>query len=417
MRTTFSVPKWILHVAAIFAFIAYVCLMNVRIQIDGINNITILVLLLGYVAWAFSRCYINRNMFGSMAIAIFLIAMFYQLFTKPLNTPYPFFSYIILLSCDYFTVAVYHTLMKRQKRKEMQIVFVGITIFLVYVYINTIMEYAINENAVHALTKMNYLNATDDISNIATIDTSYAIIPLICLVSYYIKNIQYRFFKTLLIIIAAMLIYVAMIAQYTSVILILLIVLAFETIKTSNKNYSKIIWFMLIGVLVCFLPMILEFMAETVDSANMRVRMIEVANALRYGDLSGYNLSSRLNLYMEGIEAFLKSPIWGNERLNFNPHSSFIQIAADLGVFGFIPYIFLLNQANKSIKSTLHGKSRVIFKAALLSLIITGIINPIISMYAMYMIIFLYIPLGLQIFYGGKTANEYSCDGKAPMEN
>lgn len=392
------IKTWIMHVFVLLVFTAYIYMTKVRIQVDRRNNALILGLLCGYIFWAYIKGYINRNRLALMVIAIFTVAMSYQFFTQPINTPYPLLSYIILLSCNYFPYAVYMVLLKRDNPIEMKIVFWGITCIIAYVYINTLREYGNNKSIVHALTKVNYLNYTDDIQNTATIDTSYAIIPLICFLMYCINNTDKKLFKMILIVIGIILSYVAVTAQYTTVFLILAIVLAYELTKGAKKKLSKYVWIM-VGVMIIFLlPALIDIFATNVQSINMQVRLTEVSNALRYGDISGYNLSSRLNLYFDGVKAFLHSPIWGNALLEFNPHSSFIQVAADTGIIGLYPYIYLIYKSYKIVESTLSEYQKVIFRSAYISLIITGMVNPIISMYAFYFVVFLYVPLGMKVY-------------------
>ena len=321
----------------------------------------------------------------------------YQVLTTPPNTPFPFLSYMILMTVSFMPVLLFEALCRRNDAYEQRIVAILCMGVLMYLYANTLSKAQNDANIVHAITKTNYSSGSESALNVATYDSSYAVPALVIMLIAIARVTKGWIYKLLYISASAVLLGVAITAQYTSIYFLTAICILALGIR--KKNATSV--YIMVG-LICALPAIpavLDFFIQRTESPNVVARLSEVSALLRYGDFSGYNLSARLRMYIQGIVAFLRSPFFGNRVLEVNPHSTFIQFAADIGIFGLLAYIALLRMAKDIVKRNLTPEQYEVFAVCYVSLIITGMINPIISNYATSFVVFMFVPLVLKLNY------------------
>ena len=392
-----KIPYYSVRVIIILIYTIYACVNTVRISFDRRGSYLILGIIIPFLVYEYAKYQINRSYTLVFSIVILWISILYQILPEIKNTPFPFLSYIILLSLTFFPLAIYKSLMCKAYIREQKTVFVLMTFVLFYVYLNTLINIEANQDIVHYMTKQNYLTDTGNIENVITIDQSYATIAIILLLLYYMEKSKQLWRKLVCAGIVVFLINVVLAAQYTSILFIVLICVIIKYSVLGRISVKTLFATLFFVVLLFFLPNILIWLASVVQSENMTDRLNEVAILLKYGDASGYNLSSRLELYKEGILCFLQSPIWGNESIPINPHSTFIQLAADLGIMGLIPFIYILNMTRKRIKQTFSKEEYRAYFPIYCSFIITGMINPIVNLPVTSLVVFCYVPLGIQL--------------------
>ena len=328
----------------------------------------------------------------------FLIGLLYKFFTSSVNTPYTLTSYSIVFAEMFFPLFLFKVYRKSNSCNAMRNAIIMIYGLLAIVFINTYVAFLTDADIVHKITNLNdesYSSTLYNI-NIMSMDHAYAIVPLIfslMLFFDYKRNVIARIIMLAAIIFC---IFLTFICQFSSVIFIFLICFVYYRF---NKSGSIFKWVLIIALIVGYLllPTLLKSISDSLESANMSERFREVANFLGEGDMSGYNLSGRLNLYKDGIMAFLKSPLIGNYDLGFNPHSTFIQFAADIGILGLSALIIMLHMARKEIERSIDKKYLHGFRAGYLSFILTGCINPIIAFPVMSATVFLLIPLTISV--------------------
>jgi len=153
---------------------------------------------------------------------------------------------------------------------------------------------------------------------------------------------------------------------------------------------------------VITLPPILDFLAKHVPSKQMAIRLREIATFFSTGDANSDNLGGRLELYWKTIKAFFKSPLWGNRKLGFDGHSTFLSVFADIGIFGGIFFVSMYVLARKKINSLFtEGQIRA-YRPAFVGLILIGLTNPIHSAEPLAAAVWLFVPLMIAIFWEDK---------------
>lgn len=167
-----------------------------------------------------------------------------------------------------------------------------------------------------------------------------------------------------------------LLASYTLAILIAALGLIMQIFLSLKSPVTKILFIVAAVIGIFFVPDLLLFISENAPSDNMSVRFRELYSFFTAGDSSGYNLNGRLTLYKMSIEAFLKSPIIGNRRLDFDGHATFLTVLADTGIIGGIPFYYLLFSMNKRMKAFLSENARN-FLPAFFCLLCMGFSNPI----------------------------------------
>ena len=162
----------------------------------------------------------------------------------------------------------------------------------------------------------------------------------------------------------------------------------------STKNTAlKIV--VIIGIIVIYftLPTLLELLISfTQDSDILNTRLREIYNAITGNHSNHSDLQARLDLYWLSIQAFLRSPIFGNAYLPFNGHSTFLLGFAYLGIFGgtLICWIFY-----KGAKFTeiIMGKKYYYFRPLMLQIVLMGLTNPIQASPSNFIMLFFVCPL------------------------
>jgi len=165
-------------------------------------------------------------------------------------------------------------------------------------------------------------------------------------------------------------------SQYTLSLLIAIIGICYQIGITIRTRVWRIIYAMLMLVLAAFIPEFLRLGIRLIPSEQVTIRLGEILAFLSGQGADGYNLNSRLTLYGRSILAFLTSPIWGNRKLGFDGHATFLTVLADTGLLGGIPFYYLLTLVVKQLRNTLneHGKQ---IRTVILVVALTGLTNPI----------------------------------------
>ena len=196
-----------------------------------------------------------------------------------------------------------------------------------------------------------------------------------------------------------------LLAQYTLAILIAGVGFMLQIIiRLKDPSYKVLI----VGCLILSFiaaPLLLNFVAARVPSQQMAARLREIANFFSLGDVSSDNLGVRLQLYWKAIKAFFKSPLFGNYKLGFDPHSSFLAMFADIGILGGLAFTSLYVLAKKQCNQLLSKAQQQAFLPAFVCLILMGLTNPIHSADPLVMAIWLFVPLAIMVL-GKEKKNE-----------
>jgi len=137
-----------------------------------------------------------------------------------------------------------------------------------------------------------------------------------------------------------------------------LIVLVFYCVAFQSQKRKILLFFLILGVASCILFLFLP------DTNSVKGRILQGVSEVKMnlaGDETPNSVNIRMNMWVNGIQAFKDRPLigWGNLesiKLNYAPqwevinsqgdfnhlHNSFIDELAKRGMFGFLALIFLL---------------------------------------------------------------------------
>ena len=282
----------------------------------------------------------------------------------------------------------------RSTRKQRWIIVTVAFVLYFFVLNTTYQELQIDERATRSLQ--------DDLErreeNVGTYDFTYAsgvLIPFlgICFVSSKEKWKKALFLIGIVIMFSLMLSF-----QYTIALLGAVIgLITIPILRIKKKVYG--IFYVLGAILFLWiLPSILSWLSEIVTSEDIAVRLIEMIDFLKEGDLSTANLGGRLEIYGKAIMAFLTHPFTGNRVLTFDSHSTILAVFARLGIWGGIIYISMLVKMKKQTDSVLKVKKEVWkFLPIFVYLIFMALTNPIHSAPTTGVMVWFVTPLAVSL--------------------
>ena len=165
-------------------------------------------------------------------------------------------------------------------------------------------------------------------------------------------------------------------AQYTLSILIAIIGILIQVFRNLRSSISKAIFICLMLIGTLFIPNILAFAISRIPSEQVSVRLGEIYDFLTGEGAGGYNLNGRLTLYGDTIKAFFYSPIWGNRKLDFDGHATFLTVLSDTGIIGAVPFYYLLVVVCNFIKEQMYYQ-KAQFNVIIMMFVMMGLTNPI----------------------------------------
>lgn len=313
-----------------------------------------------------------------------------------------FFSKFHQLYSMIFPIFLLVRVQKKTNEKQKKFLLITILLIMVYVMAVTIREIEINPRITRTWSGFGE-SAKKNVASYYFIYAVPLIIGTLVLCFNRIKNVA---LKILLIITMVYCFYFLVKAVYTLALLIAFIGLAIGLLKSTKSNVLRLAIISLTAVLLIFMGDILNFIAPKIGSDEMATRLTEVANFFTSGDATGYNLNGRLTLYWKSVVAFLKSPIWGNRRLDFNGHATFLTILADTGILGGIPFYYLYFNIRKKAKDLVNDKEGL-FDIPFIIVLLIGFTNPIEAATPLKLTLCFVCPLMISLIYEkGRMENE-----------
>ena len=170
-----------------------------------------------------------------------------------------------------------------------------------------------------------------------------------------------------------------------------LIYLYFTTTKNRNRRIGVTI---MIIMIILSLPLLIKLTISLSDSVLLNQRLEEIYDTLTCGSQNSEesDLWARMELYGNCIVAFLHSPILGNRSLDFNGHSTFLCVLADLGIIGGCIIYKLFKNAFAFMKIRLE-KKYLYFTPLVCQVILMGLTNPIHSTPSIFVMLWFLCPL------------------------
>ena len=295
--------------------------------------------------------------------------------------------------CMYFPFLFFSRVVKKGNYNQKKFLLFFFSVLFIYVIIQTLQLLASDPYAIRRWEQFDEL-AEDNIGNYVFVYSIPIVIVILAICLPKLKTV----FKIVDIAVIAFLFYFIIKSQYTLALLIAGAGVLLRLFLSIKQPFFKMLFFIVAFFTVFFIPDILLFVITHIDSTQMATRLGELYEFLTSGNLSGYNLNGRLTLYGKSIVAFLKSPIWGNRRLDFDGHATCLTVLADTGLIGGIPFYYLLSSVNKQIKEHL-GENRKEFFTIFFCLLMMGFTNPIHSSLPLAFATWFIAPLTIEMAY------------------
>lgn len=301
-----------------------------------------------------------------------------------------FFTWFQQLFFSFFPSLLLYRMILYSTRLQRRILLFTLLGVIAYVIKQTMQELLLNSH----VTRQNDVDmeiAKADVANFSFVYTMVSFVPLII---HFIFKYKSGIGRVLMIFLIIFVYNFLLKAQYTLSFLISIIASLMMLYNFIPRDKHILYW---ISILVGFVlsPYILNWLSVVIVSEDMKIRLHEVSELLAHGRME-YNLESRFTLYARSVMDFLRSPIWGNYYLNYNPHSSFLGTMAYLGVLGTIPYFYLYLNIRTDISSFIKGvHERKTFDIVFMTIILTGFTNPIHMNFSYAFVVFFIAPLCL----------------------
>ena len=368
-----------------------------------IPDLTVVGLTIGYLVFVATRSSSKEfpnNIGRYILIALFLTVLYFVLTDtqtiqqnvsnrslKVLFAKFNQYSYQVI------PFAIMYRLVSKGSSKQCSIFLICTAIFFGITLIGTNVFLSANPGAIRSFHNTDFDSTElEGLGNFFFVYGTAALIPSLFLIYCYSHNLKAKIASVVLIIyIFSFLLK----AQFSIALLIPLICLLYIYYIKSPQGQRRFFWFFT-PIIIVALPFFFKFVADYVGNDNdIHDRFMELYYVFTFQDSTStaQDGASRLAIYWETIKAFVTSPIWGT-KIDFDPHSTFLGMLADIGLLGFVPYMMMFYDMTKKIYRYLdiEGK-KSLFKASLLFIIMMGLTNPIHSTSALQFVIWCTAPL------------------------
>ena len=135
-----------------------------------------------------------------------------------------------------------------------------------------------------------------------------------------------------------------------------------------------------------------------IPSEQISVRLLEIAEYIKFGNMDSQNLGGRFELYKQALQAFCEHPFIGNRVLEFDSHSTILAILARLGIFGGIIYISILAKMKKFTQKAMQLDDNTWkFTPIFIYLIFMALTNPVHASFTTSIMVWFVVPLGISL--------------------
>ena len=168
-----------------------------------------------------------------------------------------------------------------------------------------------------------------------------------------------------------------------------------------KKNLAFRIVIVLLGVLIVFnMVNILTTLGSFFKGGLLGTKFEQIAKSLETNNSK--ELGRRPELLMEGLRAWINSPIWGSFDSGLNAHSFFISVLAQSGIIGISLIGYLFISAVKLIYSQIrqYEKGRPLFFCTILFLVLLSVLNPIGYVFEVVITVFFITLTVIKLFVG-----------------
>lgn len=308
-----------------------------------------------------------------------------------------FLSKLSQYSCMFFPLLFLNRCIIAGTRKQ-NIMLLGISLFAILMSCKPILE-LIEIDPMAARDFGNDVNSQDREDFIPAYPFVYAITFVFLCVSLFAKKIYLKFpvLKCLFGVFSLFFFYFLLKCQYTLSVITSILTLIIILYRDIKRIEIKILFLILFFLFLFFFSEILyctiQYMPDMVANRLGEVYDLYTGNITN----SDSDLIGRLDLYSKSISAFFDSPIWGNRKLDFDGHATYLMVWADLGILGGIS-VFSLLFMSKRVVAKLLGRMSFWFTPFFIHLLFNGFTNPIHASMHIYICLWFLIPLSLYVF-------------------
>lgn len=348
-------------------------------------------------------CALNSKEASKYFVFSFLIALLlativsvfaYDFSFQPL---YALLIHLLLFFCIPPTLFLY--IKKHMSLGELDFIVKAMTVIILIVFVSSFTVLLSYPEAARALASgsaseelLNYWRR----SNVGGFNFTYSMGLFFLLTIDRLKGAK-GYFKGVCILMLICMAYFFLMAQYVTLLIILVGVSMIYFIIQNQKNGGALaVGGFLILLILINLAGIFRFFAGLIDSKIISRRLYEVAGFLAGGEM-GVSMESRWDVYMEGLQYFIKSPIWGNTVESYGGidiwHSTVIEYLVKAGFIGITIYFVLFKNATaKTFISKGLSKSKLVIPC-MIYFVVLSILNPTQYAHEMAILLWLFIPL------------------------
>ena len=302
----------------------------------------------------------------------------------------------------FFPLLMFYRLKEYAGRRNKKVLLYFAYALVIYVFVNTLLEILANPG----ITRHWEQFSESSESNIGSYSFVYSIPYITVIFGMFLLRARSSIIKILCFICIGICFYFLLHAEYTLALLVTIIGLVVLFVQIYDSVGIKA---MLVCSVIAFFvmaPYIFNWLAESVPTEAMSIRLREIANFFTSGDASSENLGGRMTLYIKGIEYFFRSPFYGHRILPFDPHATILNILSDTGILGFVPFMYVITGCNKVARSLL-GESARLFTPMFFMLIAMGLTNPIHSATQISFAVWFIAPLTIDLFINKREDEQY----------
>lgn len=291
---------------------------------------------------------------------------------------------------------VFHKVRKNDKIRK--IFFYLLSVMIAFVFVKTFVELINNPSISRVLAHAEVDGKSTDsfrLKNIGGFGHAYGMVFVLIAFGLYYRKITVGRTKLLIFLLTVFGGWYIYLAEYfLALILVLFGLILCYLIEIRNSGLKVILIFLCL-VALFISPSIFSFLSS-ITEGTISSKFLEIAQSIGSGTVTGASSTARGNVYLQSLEAFLSSPVWGISGSSImyssiGGHSTILDFLGQTGLIGFLAYILFLNFVVKTINN-----NTFIYKFVFVFYIVLSILNPTMNFYEISAFIFLYVPLFIE---------------------
>ena len=320
-----------------------------------------------------------------VATPIIIYAITYFLVALPGNVKlglvHPFMTLFICV----FPLMMAAGILKRNNSKDLTLTYFISIYFLFVIIISTIEAIQVDSSVMRYLTSSHQDTTYEDElirNNVGGFAIAYGVGGLFIVLVGCFRTFKLKYsYKLICLVLIAVCGYLVALAQFTTLLILVLTILGYQIWITTKSVFSKIL-VVIVGItLLLYSEDIMLWLIKLYEGNATSQHLKELYDVLF--EEQEYNYSRR-GLLSDAIDLFATSPIWGCNMTNPNnlliansSHSTILGIACKTGIIGLISFILAYWYAFKPIFNYFEKKVRKqVLVPMVIFFIVLSYINP-----------------------------------------